>query len=94
MQAMPGGGILTIMADKDTVTGMAIIRVADTGDWISPEVIGKIFQLLFTTKTEGIWLGLTVCRNLIEANDGRINVESSPGKGTVMSISLPVGGRN
>lgn len=92
VQAMPRGGILTIMAEEDIGSGMITVSVADTGEGISPEVRGKIFQPLFTTKTEGIGLGLTVCRNLIEANGGRINVSSSPGNGTVFSIILPADG--
>lgn len=95
VQAMPNGGVLTIMADRDPDSGMISIRVSDTGDGMLPDVMGKIFQPLFTTKAEGIGLGLTVCRNLIEANGGRINVESSPGKGSVFNISLQAeGGTN
>jgi signal transduction histidine kinase len=53
----------------------------------------KLFQPLFTTKTKGIGLGLTVCKNLAEANGGRIKVESEPEKGTRFVVVLPVMGK-
>jgi PAS domain S-box-containing protein len=95
VQAMPDGGIVSISAREDDRSGMVTVSITDTGEGISPEVMGKIFQPLFTTKTEGIGLGLTVCRNLIEANGGRIEVQDVPGGGAEFSISLPVkGGMN
>jgi signal transduction histidine kinase len=66
------------------------ISVADTGTGISPENMKMLFQPLFTTKVRGIGLGLTVCRNLTEANGGRIAAESRPGEGTVFRITVPV----
>jgi len=66
------------------------ISVTDTGEGISPENMKKLFQPLFTTKAKGIGLGLVVCRNLVEANGGRIEVESEVGKGTRFAVLLPV----
>ncbi len=66
------------------------ISVEDTGEGISPENMKKLFQPLFTTKARGIGLGLTVCRNLTEANGGSIGVESRPGDGTTFTVMLPV----
>ena len=67
------------------------ISVINTGEGISPENMKKLFQPLFTTKTGGIGLGLVVCKNLVEAHGGRIEVESELGKGTTFSAILPVG---
>ncbi|MDO9080738.1 MAG: ATP-binding protein, partial [Desulfuromonadales bacterium] len=66
------------------------IAVTDSGEGISPENMKKLFQPLFTTKTKGIGLGLVVCKNLVEANNGRIKVESEPGKGTTFTVLLPI----
>lgn len=66
------------------------ISVSDTGEGIAPENMKKLFQPLFTTKAKGIGLGLVVCRNLVEANGGRIEVKSQSGKGTTFTVILPV----
>jgi len=68
------------------------ISVADSGEGISPENMKKLFQPLFTTKPKGIGLGLVVCKNLVEANDGRIGVESRVGEGTTFTVVLPATG--
>lgn len=70
-------------------TGFVEISVTDTGEGISPENIKKLFQPLFTTKARGIGLGLTVVKNLTEANGGRLEVKSESGKGTAFTVILP-----
>jgi len=65
------------------------ISVADTGAGISPENMSRIFEPLFTTKARGIGLGLIVSKKLIEANGGKIKVESQLGKGTTFTVILP-----
>jgi len=83
-------GKLTIASD---VQGETIcIAVQDNGVGISPENAEKIFEPLFTTKTKGIGLGLAVCKKLIEANGGKIEVESDgvPGKGSIFTVWLPI----
>jgi len=69
--------------------GMIRIAVQDTGAGISPENAEKIFEPLFTTKTKGIGLGLAVSKKLIEANGGRIEVESKVGAGSTFYVYLP-----
>jgi len=88
VQEMPEGGALHIAARKDD--DFVEISIADTGDGILPENMEKLFQPLFTTKARGIGLGLVVCRNLTEANGGRIAVDSKPGEGAVFTVTLPV----
>lgn len=65
------------------------ISVADTGEGIKPENMAKLFQPLFTTKARGIGLGLTVVKNLTEANGGRLEVDSQIGRGTTITVILP-----
>ncbi len=97
VQAMSESGELRLGAAAiinsgapDAIGSYIRIRVIDTGTGITPENMGRMFQPLFTTKTKGIGLGLVVCKNLVEANGGRIAVESMPGLGTVFSVDLPV----
>jgi signal transduction histidine kinase len=66
------------------------VKFADTGCGIAPENIRKIFEPLFTTKPKGIGLGLAITKRMIEQNSGEILVESTVGKGTIITIKLPL----
>jgi signal transduction histidine kinase len=72
------------------------VSVADTGVGIPPGVIGKLFRIdaKHTTKgtadEKGTGLGLILCKEFIEKNNGRIWAESEPGKGSVFYFSLPI----
>jgi signal transduction histidine kinase len=66
-----------------------LLTVQDSGSGIAPENIEKLFEPLFTTKSKGIGLGLAVCKNLVEANGGSIEVQSTPGQGSMFRVTLP-----
>ncbi len=87
-QAMPQGGELFIEAE--VVKNSISISIGDTGCGISEDNITKIFEPLFTTKPRGIGLGLCICKNLLSANGGNIEVKSAEYKGTVFTVTLPV----
>jgi signal transduction histidine kinase len=87
IQAMPKGGKLTLRASRSD--GKTLIRVRDTGNGMTQEVMEKLFQPLFTTKAKGTGFGLPVCKRLVEAHGGEIVVESEPGKGTIFTITIP-----
>jgi len=109
IQAMPGGGTLTVTTRQRSGirdqgsnteprtpfpdTEFIEITVNDTGEGIPSENMERLFQPLFTTKTRGIGLGLVVCKNLVEANGGRIEVKSVYGKGTTFILTLPLRGK-
>jgi signal transduction histidine kinase len=88
LHAMPGGGTLTIRA----AAGPSTIRlsVADTGTGMDPEALRRIFEPYFSTKATGTGLGLTIAKRNVELQGGRIHVESAPGKGTTVTIELPI----
>jgi signal transduction histidine kinase len=88
-QAMPDGGHLTLSAAAQA--DQILVAVADTGTGILPENLGRLFEPLFTTKSQGIGLGLAVCQRLVEVNAGRIEAHSSgvPGQGATFRIYLP-----
>lgn len=71
--------------------GTATVRVADRGCGLSAEVQGQLFEPFFSTKPEGMGMGLNICRSIIELHKGRVWAEPNPGGGTVFSFSLPVG---
>jgi two-component system, LuxR family, sensor kinase FixL len=68
--------------------GMIEVRVADTGVGISPESAAHLFQPFFTTKVHGMGVGLSICRTIVEAHEGRISMEPNPGGGTVFCFTL------
>ena len=88
IQAMPEGGKLTIDARKGDK--FLEVTISDTGDGISEDVIGKIFDPLFTTRAKGIGLGLAVCKSIIERHGGAIGVESKVGEGATFTVKLPL----
>ena len=88
MQAMPGGGTLTIRTyRRDNLVGLS---VTDTGSGIAPDDLQRIFDPFFTTKSDGTGLGLAVSYQIIEAHGGQIEVQSQLSKGTEFTIWLLV----
>ena len=73
---------------------MVVTGVADKGIGISPEDQGRIFELFERlgrgTRSQGLGLGLVVCKRLVEAQGGKIWVESEPGKGSTFYFTLPM----
>jgi two-component system sensor histidine kinase DctS len=67
------------------------IRVIDLGPGIPSEVQEKLFTPFFSTKAEGMGMGLNICRSIIEFHQGRLWVESNPEGGTIFVITLPIG---
>ena len=95
-QAMPNGGRLLIKIAPAAEQGMIDLVIRDFGCGIPAEKLPRIFDSFFTTKKGpdesgkgGTGLGLSMCRDIIEAHRGRIRVDSSVGKGTAFTIKLP-----
>jgi len=89
-QAMPGGGKILIKTGRGDQ--YVFISITDTGVGIKEEDLEKIFEPFFTTKEkeQGTGLGLSLCKRLIEANAGKIEVESKVGEGTTFTIMIPI----
>jgi two-component system sensor kinase FixL len=78
---------LAVMA-KPTEGGMLEISVADKGPGLPEEVRGKLFQPFITTKANGMGIGLSVCRTIVETHGGRLWAEDNPGGGTIFKFTL------
>jgi len=87
-QAMPGGGTLRMVA-APAARRMVEVRVEDTGIGISPENLGKIFDLYYTTKEHGTGIGLSMVYRIVQMHDGKLEVQSTPGSGTMFRMLLP-----
>jgi signal transduction histidine kinase len=88
---MPKGGKIEISTNLCTTDLKSmIICVRDTGCGISEENLSKLFTPFFTTKKEGIGLGLVISQEIIKNHKGRISVKSQENKGTEFIIELPL----
>ena len=68
---------------------MVEIRVADTGPGLSDEVRARLFQPFVTTKADGMGVGLSICRSIVESHGGQMSAEDNPGGGTVFRFTVP-----
>ena len=95
--AMPDGGTITVSASSvndaspsDDGQAWCRIEVKDEGEGMSSEVLARIFDPFFSTKKEGTGLGLPTAAGIVEQSGGRIEVDSSPGRGSRFSVFLPL----
>jgi signal transduction histidine kinase len=87
VQASPAGGMVSV---KTRAAGEDVeITVIDRGVGIDPQQRDSIFNPFFTTKPEGVGLGLAIVSKIVDEHGGKITVESEPGKGSVFHVCLP-----
>ena len=87
IEATPEGGHVRLNARRHS--GGYEIVVVDSGSGIEPEDLPRLFDLYFTTKSDGTGVGLAVTQQIVAAHGGTIEVESQMGHGTRMTIQLP-----
>ena len=90
LDAMSGGGRLTITAYPDSEKNEVAVSFSDTGEGIPPEILSKIFDPFFTTKDKGVGLGLTLTRQIINYHKGTVEIKSEVSKGTEIIVRLPI----
>jgi PAS domain S-box-containing protein len=89
--AMPQGGKLRIASGPaPDQTGMLQVSVADTGVGIAADALPRLFDIFFTTKASGTGLGLWLAQRTLREHGGKIEVVSTPEKGTKFTLTLPV----
>lgn len=88
IQAMTRGGTLTLQTDLGA--DGVVLTVADTGGGIPQEQLNRIFEPFYTTKKKGSGLGLMIVQRIVREHNGRIELESHVGQGTVFRIWLPL----
>ncbi|MCK5218241.1 GHKL domain-containing protein, partial [bacterium] len=93
VEAVKDQGRITVQVDRQGEQGIKIF-IRDTGEGILPANQESIFRPLFTTKKRGIGFGLAICKMIVEKHRGNIKVESEPGRGTGITISLPLTDRS
>ncbi|RXT56393.1 serine/threonine protein kinase [Bosea sp. Tri-44] len=81
---------------RDLVIGCSVVdgalemMVADSGPGFDPETASRLFNAFFTTKANGMGMGLSICRSILEAHGGRIRASATPGAGATFTVSLPL----
>jgi signal transduction histidine kinase/putative methionine-R-sulfoxide reductase with GAF domain len=90
IQAMPAGGELSLSGRFSKDGDWVELIIQDSGIGIPEEDLKRLFDPFFTTKEGGIGLGLSIAHRIIDQHHGKIEVESTPAKGTLFTISLPV----
>jgi two-component system, NtrC family, sensor histidine kinase PilS len=91
VEAMEGKpGIIKIGVNEQDE--MLCLKITDEGPGIEPQDLVRVFQPFYSTKLRGFGLGLAACKQIIDAHGGKMEVESSPGKGTTFRVYLPIAG--
>jgi signal transduction histidine kinase len=80
------------ISTKRNEAGEVIISVEDSGIGLDPENVDKVFAPFFTTKPQGMGMGLSICRSIVEAHGGRLSAVPSRSKGAMFEIALPANG--
>jgi len=92
-EAMDGRGRVTVTAsavvDPES-REVVVVELADDGPGMPQEVADRVFNPFFTTKPQGSGLGLAIVRKIVDAHDGSIDLETVPGRGTRIRVTLPV----
>jgi len=91
IEAMAGNRRARILRVKSAIQDpdSVLISVADTGTGIDPEIVDRIFNPLFTTKSNGMGMGLSICRSIIEGHGGRLWASAGAEGGSVFQFVLP-----
>ena len=88
IQAVAAGGVVTLSAACHD--DRAVLSVSDNGRGMTPDVVARLFEPFFTTRSDGTGLGLAIARGVARAHGGGIDVRSEPGVGTEFIITLPL----
>ena len=90
IEAMENRPVRHLTIESRLDASMVVFAVADTGPGIDAAIEAELFQPFVTTKQEGMGIGLSVCRTIVEAHGGRLWVEENPGGGCIFLFTIPV----
>jgi signal transduction histidine kinase len=96
-EAMGGTGRIVITGERTRLADgsgdgrdAVLVEVTDNGPGMPPDISDKVFDPFFTTKAQGSGLGLAIVRKIVDAHDGRLDLQTAPGLGTTIRLTLPV----
>ena len=79
-----------LVTSRNDGDGQLVVAVADTGVGLDPEHPDRMFEAFYTTKPEGLGLGLSICRSIVEAHGGRLWASPRPPRGSIFQFTLPI----
>jgi signal transduction histidine kinase len=88
MATKDGERVLSIRSEVHH-SGCVMVSVEDTGKGLEPSAVDRIFNPMFTTKTHGMGMGLSICRSIIEAHEGQLWVTADPAHGAIFQFTVP-----
>ena len=95
-EAMGGNGRITVAGERTRLDDggekrdAVVVEVTDDGPGMPPDVSERVFEPFFSTKAQGSGLGLAIVRKIVDAHDGRLDLQTAPGQGTTIRLTLPV----
>ncbi len=89
MATKNGERVLSIRSEVHH-SGYVMVSVEDTGKGLEPGAVDRIFNPMFTTKTDGMGMGLSICQSIIEAHEGQVWVTADKGRGAIFHFTVPV----
>jgi len=90
VEASRDGGSIRITLEPELETNSALFKVQDWGAGIPPEIRDRIFEPFTTTKEKGTGLGLALVLSVVESHRGTVEVQSTPGVGSIFSLRIPL----
>ena len=92
MQAIDGEGEIWVTIRKEN--GSVVVEVADSGQGIKEEELNHLFDPFYTTKDDGVGLGLSICYGIVEDHGGTLEAHNRAGGGAIFQMTLPIKGAN
>jgi signal transduction histidine kinase len=88
MNSVEAGARELVISTEPDHTGV-LVAVRDSGPGIDPEHLDRVFEAFYTTKSSGTGMGLSICRSIIDAHEGRLWAEANEPRGAVFKFTLP-----
>jgi signal transduction histidine kinase len=85
-----GSRELDISTTKKINSEHVMVAVRDTGPGLKPEILNRLFEPFYTTKSDGMGMGLPICRSIVEAHGGRLWATANAPRGAIFQFTLPV----
>jgi signal transduction histidine kinase len=90
MATIAEGGRDLLVTTAPAGSNFVVVRIADVGPGLDPQTIEHVFDPYYTTKPDGLGMGLAICRSIIDAHKGRLWASANQPRGAVFQFTLPV----